>query len=120
MTPLAPLNLLASFLTFSRLPLVRFPSPFSHSHRLSATAPFVAGRPAAEADRWQRADLDSIAREITHIEKKKAVEAKALKKAEEARARGEASAKLDTELSNIAETIDRCSQSTPVRKRTLR
>jgi structural maintenance of chromosome 1 len=39
-----------------------FPPPFSHSHRLSATAPFVAGRPAAEADRWQRADLDSIAR----------------------------------------------------------
>ena len=85
-----------------------FPPPFSHSHRLSATAPFVAGRPAAEADRWQRADLDSIARGNHPHREEKALEAKALKKAEEKRERAEeASAKLDTELSNIAETIDR-------------
>ena len=52
--------------------------------------------------------LIRLREEITHIEKKKAVEAKALKKAEEKRERAEeASAKLDTELSNIAETIDR-------------
>ncbi len=111
MAPLAPpqASSRASFLTFSSsssrpVSLPRFPT-LTVSLRLHPS--------------WQAAQLQKqiggkeptlirLREEITHIEKKKAVEAKALKKAEEKRERAEeASAKLDTELSNIAETIDR-------------
>ena len=108
-TPRPPSSFLASFLTFSSsssrpVSLPRFPT-LTVSLRLHPS--------------WQAAQLQKqiggkeptlirLREEITHIEKKKAVEAKALKKAEEKRERAEeASAKLDTELSNIAETIDR-------------
>ena len=118
--PLAPSSFSRPFSLSPRLLssgfLPRFPT-----FTVSATAPFVAGRPAAEADRWQRADLDSIARgNHPHREEKGRRSERLRKPKRSASARRKRRPNQTPSSQTLRRRSTACSQSTPVRKRTLR